>query len=69
VRASTGNGSSPGGGKRPGAGLGLSIAKGIVEAHGGRLELAELPKGTCFTVYLPVESEVLEPVRAARDST
>jgi signal transduction histidine kinase len=68
VRASTGNGSSPGG-KRPGAGLGLSIAKGIVQAHGGRLELAELPKGTCFTVYLPVEAEVLEPARVARDST
>jgi signal transduction histidine kinase len=69
VRASIGNGSSPGGRKRPGAGLGLSIAKGIVQAHGGRLELAELPKGTCFTVYLPVEAEVLEPVRVARDST
>jgi signal transduction histidine kinase len=69
VRASTGNGSSPGGGKRPGAGLGLSIAKGIVQAHGGRLELAELPKGTCFTVYLPVEAEVLEPARVAKDST
>jgi signal transduction histidine kinase len=47
----------------------LSIAKGIVQAHGGRLELAELPKGTCFTVYLPVEAEVPEPVRVARDST
>jgi signal transduction histidine kinase len=65
VSASVGNASSPGGGKRPGAGLGLSIAKGIVQAHGGRLELAELPEGTCFTVYLPVEAEVLEPVRVA----
>jgi len=65
VSASVGSASSPGGGKRPGAGLGLSIAKGIVQAHGGRLELAELPKGTCFTVYLPVEAEVLEPARVA----
>ena len=65
VSASVGNASSPGGGKRPGAGLGLSIAKGIVQGHGGRLELAELPEGTCFTVYLPVEAEVLEPVRVA----
>jgi len=35
-----------------------------VQAHGGRLELTALPKGTCFSVYLPVEAEVLEAVRA-----
>ena len=40
-----------------GAGLGLSIAKGIVQAHGGMLEPAALAKGACFSVYLPVESE------------
>jgi signal transduction histidine kinase/ABC-type multidrug transport system ATPase subunit len=39
-----------------GAGLGLSIAKGITEAHGGRIVLHCLPKGTCFSVYLPVEA-------------
>jgi len=60
---SPGNGSGPGGGKRPGAGLGLSIAKGIVQAHGGRLEFAGLPKGTCFSVCLPTEADVLEPAR------
>ena len=49
--------------KNAGAGLGLSIAKGIVQAHGGRLELTALPKGTCFSVYLPVEAEVLEAVK------
>ena len=41
-----------------GAGLGLSIAKGIVQAHGGMLEPATVAKGTCFSVYLPVEGEV-----------
>jgi signal transduction histidine kinase len=49
--------------KSAGAGLGLSIAKGIVQAHGGRLELTALPKGTCFSVYLPVEAEVLDAVK------
>ena len=52
------NGSGNGYRKSAGAGLGLSIARGIVQAHGGRIELSPLPKGTCFRVYLPVEAEV-----------
>ncbi len=38
-----------------GAGLGLSIAKGIVEAHGGRIELEQPEHGTRFRIHLPVE--------------
>jgi signal transduction histidine kinase/ABC-type multidrug transport system ATPase subunit len=38
-----------------GAGLGLSIASGIVAAHGGRMELEPAPRGTCFRITLPVE--------------
>ena len=34
-----------------------------MQAHGGVLELTTRPKGTCFSVYLPVEAEVLEAVR------
>jgi ABC-type multidrug transport system ATPase subunit/nitrogen-specific signal transduction histidine kinase len=41
-----------------GAGLGLSIASGIVAAHGGRLELEPAECGTCFLVTLPVEKPV-----------
>jgi signal transduction histidine kinase len=38
-----------------GAGLGLSIARGIVAAHGGRIELDQPGEGTCFQIHLPVE--------------
>jgi signal transduction histidine kinase len=40
---------------RAGSGLGLFIAKGIVEAHGGTIEVqTTLGKGTAFTLTLPV---------------
>lgn len=39
-----------------GTGLGLAIAREIVEAHGGRLELAEVEAGTRFDLTLPVRS-------------
>jgi ABC-type multidrug transport system ATPase subunit/signal transduction histidine kinase len=44
-----------------GAGLGLSIASGIVAAHGGLLELEPAERGTCFLVTLPVEKPVTPP--------
>jgi signal transduction histidine kinase len=39
-----------------GAGLGLSIAKAIIEAHGGSIELRRPARGTCFRICLPVEA-------------
>jgi ABC-type multidrug transport system ATPase subunit/signal transduction histidine kinase len=45
-----------------GAGLGLSIASGIVAAHGGRLELEPTERGTCFLVTLPIEKPVTMPM-------
>ncbi|MCX4026597.1 HAMP domain-containing histidine kinase [Endozoicomonas sp. SM1973] len=40
----------------PGMGLGLCLAKAIVTAHNGTIELSSvLGKGSCFKVYLPIE--------------
>jgi signal transduction histidine kinase len=43
--------------KRNGSGLGLSIAKQIVVAHGGRIDYERRsPHGTTFTVELPIRA-------------
>ena len=53
-----------------GAGLGLSVVKGLVQLHGGRLEIAsELGKGTQVSVCLPLkETGAAEPVRLKRSA-
>jgi signal transduction histidine kinase/ABC-type multidrug transport system ATPase subunit len=44
-----------GNGRSTGAGLGLSIARGIVLAHQGEIRLEDSTSGTCFLVRLPAE--------------
>jgi signal transduction histidine kinase/ABC-type multidrug transport system ATPase subunit len=44
--------------KTAGAGLGLSIARGVVLAHGGQIELGRPATGTSFVVRLPVEDGI-----------
>jgi two-component system sensor histidine kinase KdpD len=40
-----------------GAGLGLSICKGIIEAHGGRIWAENLTQGFAFNFTLPLSVE------------
>ena len=47
-----------------GAGLGLAIARGFVEAHGGDIQVANVPDGCRFLVRLPVRQPVDEAVEA-----
>jgi signal transduction histidine kinase len=45
--------------KAKGIGLGLVVCRNLIEANGGRIEVAsEFGKGTCFTVQLPVSAGV-----------
>jgi signal transduction histidine kinase len=52
-----------------GAGLGLALARWIVNAHGGEIAVAsEVDIGTCFTVSLPLASSVAGPVSSTDHS-
>ncbi len=44
--------------KGEGTGLGLSISQEIVNEHKGSIEVSSKPGNTCFSVYLPILSEI-----------
>ena len=42
-----------------GTGLGLSISHGIIERHGGKIEVeSATDKGTTFTISLPIDADL-----------
>lgn len=54
--------------RHDGSGLGLSIVKGLVQLHDGKIEIrSRLNEGTCITVRLPVDCEgvnrVADPIK------
>jgi hypothetical protein len=56
-----------------GTGLGVAVARGIIEQHGGRLEYASIVgRGTTASVYIPTKPKVCcrlpNPLRQAASS-
>ncbi len=54
--------------KHEGTGLGLSIVKGLVDLHGGRLDIRSRPgEGTSVAVRLPLDCERVRATQPVRD--
>ena len=58
---------APGKAREPGSGIGLAICKGLVEAHGGEIQVTSMTgAGTTFTFTLPVQPERVQAAAPER---
>jgi signal transduction histidine kinase len=55
---------NPGSGQRDGWGLGLTLVRGSVAAHGGRVDVTSDETGTTFTLELPLDARAFQPAAA-----
>jgi two-component system sensor histidine kinase BaeS len=56
-----------GGGEKPGAGLGLAIARRVARLLGGDVTVrSEVGRGSCFTIWLPLVRQPHPPTSPAR---
>ncbi len=51
-----------------GGGFGLTIARALVEAHGGRIMLADRPGGCAFSVHLPLDADLRHSMPERNDA-
>ncbi|MEW6130490.1 MAG: ATP-binding protein [Acidobacteriota bacterium] len=55
--------------QRSGTGMGLSIARGIIEAHGGRISVeSELGRGSTFTFEIPTATKSVAAMRIEQEN-
>lgn len=53
-----------------GLGLGLTLVRNIVDAHGGQIEAQSQPgQGSCFTIKLPIVASIEDVFRSGPDET
>ncbi|HXG08598.1 MAG TPA: ATP-binding protein, partial [Gemmataceae bacterium] len=56
-------------GKKDGVGLGLAVARQVIEAHGGRIDWRREADRTCFMIELPLEPRGEEELTNERNGS
>ena len=55
--------------KSEGMGIGLVLAKEMIDAHGGKIEIESIPeRGTCVRMFFPYESKIKNEINKTEAS-